>query len=279
MMLLGLESRLTDLFSTCKVFHIELPGRYFQKAKDLPRFTCSVVMLHNMRKRILCCLTIVMLLAFAPVFGVDGSAENLIFPEQSATSYVKLIPIKGMNLNAFTLCVRAFTDLNRAYSLFSYAAANSNNELLLYAISRFSYDVNIGSKAIRFQISSAKDGWNHICVTWESKTGLVGLWVNGIPSVRKGLLKSYTIKADGVVVLGQEQDSVEGSFNVAESFVGEINDVNLWDHILSSKEIRAIYNQVEVAHGNVIDWHTVKYTLAGYVVVEKIQQYSNNQNN
>lgn len=236
-------------------------------------------MLLNMRKKTLSFLALLLLFSFATVFGNNGSANNLIFPEQSATSYVKLIPTKEMNLNEFTLCVRAFTDLSRPYSLFSYAAANSANELLLYAISRDSYDVNIGGKTIRFKIFSAKDDWNHICITWESKTGLVGLWVNGIPSVRKGLAKSYTIKSGGVVLLGQEQDSVEGGFNAAESFVGEINDVNLWDYILSSKEIHAVYYGAQAAHGNVIDWHIIKYTSFGYVVVENVQQQGSNTPN
>ena len=42
------------------------------------------------------------------------------------------------------------------------------------------------------------------------------------------------IRGGGVLVLGQEQDSVGGSFDANQSFIGEMAGVNMWDHVIKS---------------------------------------------
>lgn len=41
----------------------------------------------------------------------------------------------------------------------------------------------------------------------------------------------------GALVLGQEQDQRGEGFNPAESFVGSISQLNIWDYILSPEQV------------------------------------------
>ncbi|XP_043943233.1 mucosal pentraxin-like [Protopterus annectens] len=205
---------------------------------------------------------------------------DLVFPQQSSTDYVKLTPVKEMSLTAFTLCIRAFTDLDRPYSLFSYATSSKDNELLLFATAKDQYEFNIANNNVLFRVTNLRSTWNHFCVTWDSRTGLLELRINGERLVRKGLAKGYTIKSGGVIILGQEQDSLEGGFQADQSFVGELNNVNLWDYVLTPQQIRAATYGTLSIPGNVIDWGTVEYAIKGYViVVTDKEQCSSNINN
>lgn len=40
-------------------------------------------------------------------------------------------------------------------------------------------------------------------------------------------------------MLGQDQDQRGEGFNPAESFVGSISQLNIWDHVLSPEEVNA----------------------------------------
>ncbi|XP_043944531.1 C-reactive protein-like [Protopterus annectens] len=208
--------------------------------------------------------------------NANGSPHyNFIFPLESSTANVKLTPKKVMNFSAFTLCVRAFTELNREYSLFSYATSARTNELLLLSKSKETFEMFIGDRSVTITAKNVHQTWNHVCVTWNSNTGLVGLWMNGVRSVRKSLAKGHTIALGGVVIIGQDQDILEGGFDASQSFVGELNSVNLWDYLLSPQEIHDAREMKYSAVGNVIDMGTIKYCLTGDVVVEEITEPCN----
>ena len=64
--------------------------------------------------------------------STDLRRKVFIFPEESDTAYVTLIPTVRKPLRSFTLCLKAFTDLTRPYSLFSYSTKSKDNELLLF---------------------------------------------------------------------------------------------------------------------------------------------------
>uniref|UniRef100_A0A8C4L1E0 Pentraxin (PTX) domain-containing protein n=1 Tax=Equus asinus TaxID=9793 RepID=A0A8C4L1E0_EQUAS len=51
------------------------------------------------------------------LFSTDLRGKVFIFPEESATAYVSLIPRVKKPLKSFSLCLKAFTDLIRQYTL------------------------------------------------------------------------------------------------------------------------------------------------------------------
>ena len=77
------------------------------------------------------------------------------------------------------------------------------------------------------------------------------------------------IRGGGVLVLGQDQDSVGGSFEAAESFVGEMTGVNIWDHVITDQEIARMSRSCLTGVGNVFQWRDFKAHLKGSVQIIK----------
>jgi len=63
------------------------------------------------------------------------------------------------------------------------------------------------------------------------------------------------IPANGIFILGQEQDEVGRNFSAAEAFNGRLSQFNLWQSVLPEAQLveLASYRCVQTA-GNVIAW-------------------------
>ena len=58
----------------------------------------------------------------------------------------------------------------------------------------------------------------------------------------------------GVLVVGQEQDSRGGKFSSAESYVGKISKLNIWDRELNMDEIQSQSTNCDEVIGNLVAW-------------------------
>ena len=75
-------------------------------------------------------------------------------------------------------------------------------------------------------------------------------------------IKSLTLAAgkvieQGVLVLGQDQDSYLGGYQEHQSFQGNLTSVNLWDKVLPSDEIAMLAKKCPSGEGNVIKWRDI----------------------
>ncbi|KAK6480567.1 serum amyloid P-component-like [Huso huso] len=228
-----------------------------------------------------------LVLLIALLRGCLGSPEDLqgkvfSFPEDSDTAYVKLTTDKEEPLQAVTVCLRYISDLTRALTLFSLATPSEDNAFLLFKQKPGLYQSHVGPKVIDFtEVLEEKGlpGWVHVCVTWESSSGIAQLWINGKGSVRKGLNRGRSLHGKPSVVLGQEQDSYGGTFDKSQSFVGQISDLHMWDRALSPCEICAANEGSYFQPGNVLNWAALQYTMHGYVLLEKMVPTYNSCNN
>ncbi|XP_026114324.1 pentraxin fusion protein-like isoform X1 [Carassius auratus] len=202
--------------------------------------------------------------------GLGGKV--LLFPTETDTSYVKLIPEKPLSLSAFTLCMRVATELpgQREIILFAYRVPKVD-ELNVWREKdgRVSLYIQSSSNATFFRLPPLSTFQTHLCITWESETGLTAFWVDGRRSLFQFYRRGHLIHPGGIVLLGQDADRFVGGFDASQSFVGEITDVHMWDHVLSSSQVKAVYSNQEpyVPKGNVFDWDTIKYDITGNVLV------------
>uniref|UniRef100_A0A3Q2WTB3 Pentraxin family member n=1 Tax=Haplochromis burtoni TaxID=8153 RepID=A0A3Q2WTB3_HAPBU len=107
----------------------------------------------------------------------------------------------------------------------------------------------------------------HLCVIWDSTSGLAALFLDGKRSLSKIYRKGHTVSPGGRVILGQDPDSFLGSFDEQQSFVGEICDVNMWDVVLADSVIQGMFAGKRVARGNVFDWESTELRINGDVEV------------
>ena len=83
----------------------------------------------------------------------------------------------------------------------------------------------------------------------------------------RGLKVGYTIRGGGSLVLGQEQDSVGGGFDVTQSFQGTLTNVNVWSYVLSANIIRNLSRSTSCRagsqSGNVYKWSAFRDGIKG----------------
>ncbi|XDV47939.1 hypothetical protein PO909_017476 [Leuciscus waleckii] len=171
--------------------------------------------------------------AAATEVGLGGKV--LLFPTKTSSSFVKLTPEKPLNLSAFTLCMRVAMEVQgkRQMILFAYRTPQSD-ELNVWREKDGNMSLYIQSSddAALFSVPSLSTFQTHLCVTWDSATGLAAFWVDGQRSVFQLYRKGYSVRPGGTVLLGQDTDSDLDSFDAEQSFVGEITDVYMWDYVL-----------------------------------------------
>ncbi|XP_063060405.1 mucosal pentraxin-like [Engraulis encrasicolus] len=203
----------------------------------------------------------------------DLTGKMFTFPVESNTAHVVLVPPTQIRtLTAVTVCLRFFSDLtSRAQPLFSLATrANSDNAFLIFKETKKNYNIWVNGIYVTFKaMEDIPNQWNSACATWDSKTGLAQLWVNGKPSARKGLSRGGTISQEVSIVLGQDQDSFGGGFDTSSSFLGMLTDVHMWDSVISYSELASYMNRIPLTHnGTVINWNSLEFTYNGYVIAE-----------
>ena len=82
----------------------------------------------------------------------------------------------------------------------------------------------------------------------------------------------FLYQGGGRFLIGQEQDNTSTSFNDIESFVGEITLLQIWNHVISDSEVRAMYTFCEdmssrAEAGSLVLWPEFRFSLTGAVVV------------
>ncbi|XP_064416304.1 serum amyloid P-component-like [Latimeria chalumnae] len=220
----------------------------------------------------LCVFFLLALLATSDQIGLKR--KEMIFPEQSKDSYMKLIPKKEDPISNFTLCLKVFSDLSRPQVLFSLATKQVDNEILLLRDSYQKISIFVGGSSVSYEVKTSPHHWMDMCVTWNSETGIVGFWHNGQRLVKKALKKGYTINEKPIIILGQEQDGYGEKFDPDQSFVGEIKNVYMWNRVLSPGEVRSV-RYGDYPDPNIIDWESVEYEVAGNVVIEPSETHDN----
>ena len=66
------------------------------------------------------------------------------------------------------------------------------------------------------------------------------------------------IRGGGVLLLGQEQDSLGASFETHQSFIDELTGVNIWNHVINVQQINHMSKSCLREVGNVFQWSDFK---------------------
>ncbi|XP_070561373.1 uncharacterized protein [Ptychodera flava] len=173
---------------------------------------------------------------------------------KKSSNVTVMTPIPDMY--AFTLCFWMKSEEDNRGTPVSYATySGSVNEIVVYDYSRL--QLWILDMADTKRNVTANDGlWHHICCTWSSVDGNWDLWKDGTHAAGgTDLVSGQYIRGGGILILGQEQDSVGGTFDQKQAFVGDISQFNLWDLVLEAEAIQSNMADCTGA-GNVYAWHT-----------------------
>ena len=84
---------------------------------------------------------------------------------------------------------------------------------------------------------------HHVCVSWESSSGHFKVYKDGaLVKTMDNIKTGEKFNAGGIWVIGQDQDSLGGGFQTGDSYKGILTEVNIWNKILGSDEIKRFAN-------------------------------------
>lgn len=195
-------------------------------------------------------------------YVAPGNAYALYFPRKGTSDYV----ISGgmPRLNAMTVCLWMKTTASNEGVLLSYAVSGQDNELLLHDYGNFL--VWVGGSNRPTSVSANDGDWHHICTTWENIAGSWKLFKDGrVAASGHGLAKGHWIRGGGVLILGQEQDSLGGNFEASQSFIGKLTGVNIWGRVIREDEIMRMSKKCQIGEGDLFQWRNFQTNVRGSV--------------
>ncbi|KAM9581991.1 neuronal pentraxin receptor [Guaruba guarouba] len=159
-------------------------------------------------------------------------------------------------LYAFTICMWLKSKaLGGLGTPFSYSVPSQSNEIVLLEWGSNPLELLINDKVAQLPLSLKDKAWHHVCVAWTTRDGKWSAYQDGEQrGAGENLASWHAIKPQGVIILGQEQDTLGGRFDATQAFVGELAQFSVWDHMLAPAEILALANCTSRLQGNVIQW-------------------------
>ena len=121
---------------------------------------------------------------------------------------------------------------------------------------------NSSTQAYQYMKDYQEREWNHVC--WRASGGGRNDYiVNG--EIRNTFQNKLVVlpsddKTQSAFILGQEPDTLRGSFNPKQAFRGKIANLNLWNRILSDQEIIDLATCKSNLQGNVIKWDKTEWS-------------------
>ncbi|KAM9095159.1 pentraxin-4 [Sarcophilus harrisii] len=170
----------------------------------------------------------------------------LVFPNTSTENVVIFSPGFLTGLRELSICTWVRTSSSYLGTLLSYATEENDNKLVLHGKDTLVYGTIhfvIGDPAFReLPVELLLDSrWHHMCVIWSSIQGKYWFYVDRrLVATGSRFREGYEIPPGGILVLGQEQDTMGGGFDSSESFVGSLAGLTVWDRALSPGEVSSI---------------------------------------
>ncbi|KAL9978962.1 hypothetical protein ACROYT_G016548 [Oculina patagonica] len=196
----------------------------------------------------------------------QSPSYDLYFTKSGTSDYVIH---HGLQItDAFTTCFRVRTTDRTGgdKTVVSYSISSKDNEILINRMSSIYLWIN--NKLVDTRVSANDGYWHHICATWENKAGSWKLYKDGVSQASgSGLKTGHVIKTDGILIIGQEQDSFGGGFDGNQNYVGELTDLNMWNRVLNATEISNLSKSCHGGRGNVKKWSDFKVGIRGDVRV------------
>ena len=124
-------------------------------------------------------------------------------------------------------------------AIVSGANAAGGNEYLLYFVNNTVFRYHDKGTSFDTTIPNIADNaWHHIAAVRDDTTNVVTIYTDGTPRGSNNTLALGTLSvAAGGLVVGEEQDSVGGSFDALQSFVGLLDDLRFYSRVLTAAEV------------------------------------------
>ncbi|CAL1600761.1 unnamed protein product [Knipowitschia caucasica] len=214
-----------------------------------------------------------------PVSPLQNGLGEASFPEGFVMSFPMrtnymygVVRREVTEMYAFTACLWLRPTEGGIGTPFSYSVPGQPNELVLLQGAHNPVELLINDKVAQLPLDLHQDQWQHVCVSWTLRDGVWKAYQGGQLKGRgEGLAAWHPIKPGGVLILGQEQDTVGGRFDASQALVGELSQFNLWDRVLKPAEVSALADCSSPALGNIAPWTDLDVDVYGGATKESTE--------
>ena len=196
--------------------------------------------------------------------------------------------------NAFTACLwikTRFFNTNTAVNLWSYCTIAKNEDKMECLQVFLKGDPTTANRNViingyipnkptydKFKVklhSFLHRTWIHFCWSFSSASGRNKFYYNGNLlgnsiiniSDKRNVLHNSTEMFASALLFGQEPDSIRGSFNKFQAFIGDLTGLNIWNYTVNDANIKNIAECKSWEKGNIVAWE--KNTIRTYNVIIK----------
>ncbi len=146
------------------------------------------------------------------------------------------------------------SDTQKEGTPLSYAVSGQANEFLILDYRKFS--IFVKGVQVTTGVGVNDGNWHHVVVTWQSSDGKVKLYKDGNEAYSGTLNPGASLSPGGVLILGQEQDCLNGCFSSNQAFLGFLDEVRIYNRILDANEVKDHYNGIfNDETGLILLWH------------------------
>ena len=129
--------------------------------------------------------------------------------------------------------------------IISYASELSDNDWFIS--NSKSLNISRGDIGIDTKISINDNQWHFVAATWKNTSGKTSLYIDGQLLFTGTMATGSTLTPNGILVLGQDQDSLGGDFQIIQAHQGSIDKLSIYSRALKSSEIQSLYHMSKTA--------------------------------
>lgn len=185
-----------------------------------------------------------------PTQDRQGNADSA-YEFNGSTDLVEINPVDNFPSTAITTSFWVKTT-DSTDGTVSYASNGHTNDWLLF--NSGSLSVYRGSNgSIGTGVSFNDGNWHHIAVSWRSSDGQTIVYKDGLEVFNGTHASGTSITNDGCLVFAQEQDAICGGYQEGQAFGGSLDDIRIYDRVLSSEEVSALHDSQDKGSVQVSD--------------------------
>ena len=193
-----------------------------------------------------------------------------------SNEYAILEEFKAPEMTEISFCFwMSTTDRGNYGTPLSYAVPDQDNEITFTDYNGFVLSVK-GNKVVT-DITANNGEWTFLCVTWRSSDGDWKIYKNGkMADKGKDLSRGLKIEANGILILGQEQDTLGGGFSGSEAFRGKLFNLNIWNEYFDQIQVNELMANCDSSSFNfesslILSWANFRdhSTRHGFIEIEE----------
>ncbi len=172
--------------------------------------------------------------------------SGVSFNESDTNDYLSL-PYKAIDgASQVSVAWWMKTEKTGEQSILSGNRSSQDNAFLLFFTNHQLFQLHVDGSIRGWNTEKISDGrWRHCILTYDGATRACQLYMDGALVSTQTHAKSATLRIDpNGLVSAQEQDSVGGGFSPSQAFVGSLDDLRIYRHVLTAAEVADVYGLV-----------------------------------